>query len=60
MFAQIDGVNVKPMAVQIRRLYWGGLMQMPGLAFYGLINYTNGTNPTQISTYPFAGTLGVI
>jgi len=57
MFAQIDGVNVKPMAVQIRRLYWGGLMQMPGLAFYGLINYTNGITPVQISTYPFAGTV---
>ena len=57
MFAQIDGVNVKPMAVQIRRLYWGGLMQMPGLSFYAILNTVNGTNPYVTSSYPFAGSV---
>lgn len=57
LFAQVDGVNVKPMAVQIRRLYWGGVIQMPGGAFYGLINSTNGTNPVTTSIYPFAGSV---
>jgi hypothetical protein len=57
LFAQVDGVNVKPMAVQIRRLYWGGVIQMPGGAFYGLINSTNGINPVTTSIYPFAGSV---
>jgi hypothetical protein len=49
VLAQINGTNVKPMAAQIRRLYWGGYKNCTPFNLY----YSNGY--AQIATYPYAG-----
>jgi len=52
VLAQIDGVNIKPMTCQIRRLYWGGLLNSTGWNLvYANTNYNN-----QIQ-YPYCGHL---
>jgi hypothetical protein len=56
VFAQINGLGTKPMATQIRRLYWGGVINMPG-GFYSMVNTTQGINPANTSSIPFAGTV---
>jgi hypothetical protein len=54
VFAQDNGVNVKPMATTIRRLYWGGLISS---SYYTMVNAYNGTSQAGFFNYPFAGTV---
>lgn len=56
VLAQADGVNLRPMDCQIRRLYWGGII-FPGSS-HGLSNATN-SPPFYITSpsYAYAGHL---
>lgn len=54
VMAQADGLNLKPMATQIRVLYWGGVINT---SYYQMVNTTAGTNTAGAFTYPFAGTI---
>jgi hypothetical protein len=57
MYAQIDGNTIKPMACNIRRLYWGGVIQPPGVGFWYMINASSSQSYDTFSTFPYAGTI---
>lgn len=54
VLAQIDGLAIKPMACQIRRLYWGGLISTAPYYLRHSI-FPTALTPIQFDEYPFAG-----